>query len=62
MKGNKNQYFSIYIKKSISKPNANSIKSEVSNIAVKKLMNNDIIPQAFYKPITRILNIETDVS
>lgn len=62
MKGNKNQYFSIYLKKSISISNANFIKTEISSIAVKKLMNNDVVPQSFYKPITRILNIETDVS
>lgn len=62
MKANKNQYFSVYLKKSIFKPNVNFIKTEISSIAVKKLMNNDVVPQAFYKPITRILNIETDVS
>lgn len=62
MKENKNQYFSIYIKKSISKPNNNFIKTEINSTAVKKLMNDNVAPQAFYKPITRILNIETDVS
>lgn len=62
MEENKNKYFSIYLKKSVLKTRPNFIKTEIEKIAVKKINNNNVVPQPFYKPITRILNIETNLS
>lgn len=61
MKKDNNQHFSIYITKSIVKSNITMKKIEGKNIPVKKLMSGNVAPQVFYKPITKILNIETDV-
>lgn len=62
MQKNKNQYSSIYIKKSVLKSNTSFTPVEINRIAVKKLMNNNVTPQTFYKPITRTITIKTDVS
>lgn len=56
------KHLSIYLKKSLSKADSNPKKSDPNKIAVTKLVNNNVTPHPFYKPITRIINIEPDVS
>jgi len=53
---------SIYLKKSVSKADSDLKKADPTKIAVTKLVNNNVSPNPFYKPITRIINIEPDVS
>ncbi|SIS57036.1 hypothetical protein SAMN05421796_101342 [Chryseobacterium piscicola] len=52
---NKNEYHSIYIKKSVTElQNKKNIKIE--KISVKKLLNKNVTRQIFHKPITKIIN------
>ncbi len=54
---NRNEYHSIYIKKSVTEL---QIKKKYSSekISVKKLHSKNIIRQSFHKPITKIISFE----
>lgn len=61
MEENFSKHLSIYLKKSIVKTNTIVNKTNHENLSIKKLKSENVTLQVFYKPITRTLNIETDV-
>ncbi len=54
---NRNDYHSIYIKKSVTELKMKK-KYSRENIPVKKLHSKNVIRQSFHKPITKIISFE----